>query len=401
MDKKEWEEILYTQDRQLLLKCQLPEHEELLDAVRSLIPTTGTLQYLFCNGFMLESVEMLKHALFLYEDGYFDCAFYSLRQAVENMNSMLLLADDEERLNQWKSKAWFPMDSKVKTLLEKQNNAYREIQEKIPEFFQEYKELLEQANKYIHKQGFDTFYVSRNIETVENRNERTLYFVRFLKNSIGMILIVNIALDPLSLALSDPDVDEYIPFDPWTEPIPIKLFDQFLSTELIDKIKETEHYKSLKNYFLSQEKLNRATYLVRRCNYYDVSCLEEIESQCHLLDFEQILILNILKLGIKASCFYTQYDIIGYSTSYEPSVHIREYSSNQFDAYMDDTNTENIPWKGMFISIYKALDSYLIIQHNNKFSDEECSIISLCVDKANIQYQSISVGCAGCLSEMG
>lgn len=390
MNKTEREEIQYQQDRQLLLKCHLPEHDELLDAVRSLMPTTGTIQHLFCNGFMSESVELLKHAVFLFEEGYFDCALYSLRQAIENMNSMLLLACDEEKINQWKSKTWFPTDSNVKSLLKKQNDAYKEIQEAIPEFFDNIKCLLDRANKYIHKQGFDTFYASFNNETIEKRNERTTLFVSLLKNAIGMILIMNIALDPLSLALSDEDVDMYIPFDPLTEPIPVYLFDRYLTAELIEKIKKTKHYKSLRDYLQSLEKLNRATYLVRRCYFYDIASLEEIESQSHLLDNEEVLMLNILKSGIRATHFYSQYNIIGYSTSIEPNEQIRGYSSSQFDPFLDERDTVNVPWEGMFISIYKAFDSYLIIQHNDKLTDEECSRISVCVEEANEQYKLLS-----------
>lgn len=98
MNAEEFEKMLLEQDHQLLKKVVLPEHESLLQAIRALFPETGIMQNLFCNGFMMESVELIKHALFLYEDGYFDCAFYSLRQSVELMNSMLLLSDDEDQL---------------------------------------------------------------------------------------------------------------------------------------------------------------------------------------------------------------------------------------------------------------------------------------------------------------
>ena len=117
MNTAEFEKMLLEQDHQLLKAVVLPEHESLLQTIRALFPTTGILQNMFCNGFMTESVELIKHALFLYEDGYFDCAFYSLRQSVEIMNSMLLLSDDEDRLKEWKAKAWFPMDKAVKGLL--------------------------------------------------------------------------------------------------------------------------------------------------------------------------------------------------------------------------------------------------------------------------------------------
>ena len=157
MKKEDWEELMYEQDHRLLVKNQLPDHDELIGTLRALIPTTGILDELFCNTFFSESVELLKHAFFLYEEGYFDCAFYSLRQSIENMNNMLLAAVDAEKFAIWKEKRRFPADSKVKDLLSQQNNAYNEIKAVIPEFFEQYDELLKKANKYIHKQGFDTF----------------------------------------------------------------------------------------------------------------------------------------------------------------------------------------------------------------------------------------------------
>ena len=102
MNKSEWEELLCEQDHSLLVKRQLPEHDELLSTLRALIPTTGNLNEMFCNMFFSESVELLKHAFFLYEDGYFDCAFYSLRQSIENMNNMLLSAVDTDKYELWK-----------------------------------------------------------------------------------------------------------------------------------------------------------------------------------------------------------------------------------------------------------------------------------------------------------
>ena len=53
--------------------------------------------------------------------------------------------------------------------------------------------------------------------------ERTALFVKLMKYAIGMVLIMDIALDPLALALSDPEVDSHIPFDAMTEPIPMMM----------------------------------------------------------------------------------------------------------------------------------------------------------------------------------
>ena len=392
MNKSEWEKILFEQDHCLLVKRQLPEHDELLSTLRALIPTTGNLNEMFCNMFFSESVELLKHAFFLYEDGYFDCAFYSLRQSIENMNNMLLSAVNADKYELWKEKGRFPTDKAVKDLLSRQNDAYNEIKTVIPEFFEQYDELLRKANKYIHKQGFDTFYVSNNISNFKDQEERTNLFLSFLKYAIGMMLIMNIALDPLSLALSDYEVDSHIPFDPMTEPIPIGIFEKYLSLYIIEKIKTTDHYTALKDYFLNMEELNEATYAVLRYNHFNVEQLDEIEKQITQLDLSQALMFCILKSDIKATHFYWDYGILGYSTSYKPKVHIREYRSNQFDDYLQGDIKCNCDWQGMYISIFRALDSYLIVQHDEPLTETEVSTLTFLVEVANQRYHCLSLG---------
>ena len=388
MKKEEWEELMYEQDHRLLVKNQLPDHDELLGTLRALIPTTGNLDELFCNTFFSESVELLKHAFFLYEDGYFDCAFYSLRQSIENMNNMLLAAVDADKFAIWKEKRRFPADSKVKDLLSQQNNAYNEIKAVIPEFFEQYNELLKKANKYIHKQGFETFYVYSNLSDPADKEKRTELFLSFLKYAICMMLIMNIALDPLALALSDSEVDSHIAFDPITEPIPVRIFEKYLSLEIIEKIKTTNHYTALKEYFLAMEELNEATYAVLRYSHFNVDQLDEIEKQINQLDLSQAVMFCILKSGIKATHFYWDYGILGYSTSYEPKVHLREHSSNQFDDYLHGDGECNCPWQGMYISVFKAIESYLIIQHDNQLTQDEISTIRLIVSAADQRYQN-------------
>lgn len=391
MNKEELEEMFAANDGKFFFKGTLPEHDKLIDIIESLFPATGIVQNLFCNSFMLESIEMIKHSISLYEKGFFDCAFYSLRQSIEILNNMLLCADDEERLKHWSSKGWFPVDKKVKDILEKQNVAYSEIKTTIPDFFERTDIYLQQANKYIHKQGFDTFYTFYWRKTDSDRNQCTDLFLRLIKQAIGMVLIMNIALDPLSLALSDPDVVMHIPFDSMTEPIPLQVFEELLSIDILEKIKSTEHYKGLKEHFLSQEELNEATYEVIHYHHFDIQRIKEIEKQSHLLIIEQKLILQILLAGINASYFYPQsYSPLGYSTSYRAKTILNSWSSNQFDDYLGETFKSNIPWNDMYISVFPLLDSYLIIQHNDLFKDAEIHLIEKNVNSTNQQYQQLS-----------
>ena len=255
MMQDEWENKLTDQDQNMLVKNILPDHAKLTEYLRILFPMTGIIDKLFCNEFMLESLKLLKHGIFLYENGFFDCAFYSVRQSIENMNNMLFLSQCKERFAKWKAKEWFPSDSRVKSQLKQINVAYSEVKTIIPEVFDLYDELLEKANKYIHKQGFDTFYLSP-WQHKRLMPKITELFTKFFKQSILLMIIMNIILDPLSLALSDPDIDARIPFDPLTENIPVSILEELFNQDIVEKIKKATFYKEFISCFMDKEKMN-------------------------------------------------------------------------------------------------------------------------------------------------
>lgn len=244
MKDEELKKLLDAQDHRLLISCTLPEHDKFAEYLRCIYPMTGIIDKLFCNHFLFESTELLKHSLFLYEEGYFDCAFYSVRQSIENLNNMLYLADDNEKLSKWETKKRFPSDGKIKHDLQEANIAYSEMKNAFPEIFDTYSQLLIKANKYIHKQGFDTFYLNTR-EQEQLIRERTKLFVEFLKHAIGSLLLMNIVLDPLSLLLSDPEVDLHISFEPLTEPIPIHIFYELFDFDILSRIRQTKFYSNL------------------------------------------------------------------------------------------------------------------------------------------------------------
>ena len=385
MQKDEWK-LLDEQRRKAIEKCQIPERDELLKTLCALIPITGNLNDMFCNMFLMESVELLKHAFYLYEDGYFDCAFYSLRQSIENINNMLLVSIDHDTYELWKKKGRFPSDKQVKELLNQKSDAYGEIKAAIPEFYEEYDKLLRKSNKYIHKQGFDTFYTYKYSLCPKDIEERTNLFVSFLKYGIGVLLVINIVLDPLSLALSDAEINSYIAFEPLTMPIPLHVFEKFLSIDIIDKIKTTSYYLSFRENFLRGEKLNDATCAVIRYNYYDVGKLSEIEQQIQLLDLPQVLMFCILKSGIKVTYFYWNDCAWAYQTSYQPRMQLHENLSKQFCEYLINSGEENYSWDGMYMNGFRVFDSNLIIQHNDPLLTNEIKEIKCVIEVANQKY---------------
>src|SRR5688572_7744301 len=75
---------------------------------------TGRVDAQIANTFFQESVQLIINAIALFEKGYFDCAFYSLRQSLEVSTSIIYLIDNdhgdkEEQLENWKSQSKFPM----------------------------------------------------------------------------------------------------------------------------------------------------------------------------------------------------------------------------------------------------------------------------------------------------
>ena len=204
-----------------------------------------------------------------------------------------------------------------------------------------------------------------------------------------MLLLMNVVLDPLAFALCDSQVEKHIHFDPMAEPIPLRIFEELYDFDVAMRIKQTTFYKDFIQFFLDQEELNSATYDVVRCQYFDVSALEDIERQIRSLNIYEKLCFKILKLGAKISHFYFEDDIFGYATSISPTHQIREYSSNQFNTYLVDGSNTNLEWKNMYISTYKVYHTWIILQHNDKLDDNYLKEIQKIISCENEEYDII------------
>lgn len=142
-----------------------------------------------------------------------------------------------------------------------------------------------------------------------------------------------IILDPLSLALCDKRLIMKIHFMPMTEPVDIDFFNEFLSEEIIDKLKETMYYNEVFDFFNAKEKLNPETYDVLAYEIYDIQKLHSIEEQRHLLNTQERFFLDVLQQGIKIQRFFNEYSIFEYITSnYIDKVKIG-WKSGEYDTY--------------------------------------------------------------------
>lgn len=373
----------------------LPNHGEFLDVLRNLeTMVTGWIDRFFCNSFITEAVRLLINAIFLYEDGYFDCAFYSVRQAAETCNNMLYIANKgESELQQWAQKNYFPMNSRLISELSEIDEFYSQIKEALFEFFDEYKKITAKSNKIIHKQGFDTFYVVHQNPMCGikfDKEKETQFFVEFITKTICLVIILYIVVDPISLVLADEELTLHLNFDPMSEPADLEFLRIHLDPDIDNKIKKTPYFKEFSQHFLRKEKMLPATFDVVRYQVFDLSLLKDIKSQEHLLGFEERLILELLSSGIEVSHVYPDCFALGYSTSIPSNYRLTGWSSTEFNKLQNSPSVFNMPYDTIFRSVVKGPDKNWLLEHNNSFTAEEIEKIKDVFSKYNEMYRHLT-----------
>lgn len=366
---------------------QLPEHDELLMFLHNLILITGRIDIMYCNAFLDEATQLLINAILLYEDGFFDCAFYSVRQAGEMVDSMLYLSkNDKNTLGEWAAKKRFPPDSELKSKLEKMSDDYKEIKSLIPDYFVHHAKLIKKSHKIIHKQGYDTFYIFRNQVPVQEEEIRL--FTESLKYTIGIILILFIILEPISLALSDDEIAIKINYRLMTDPIDVDYFQKYLGRDdIIAKIKASKFYRNFITNFTDKEPMSFAVYDVIREEWWDVGALDEIEKQLGLLDAYQRFMFCILKCGIRISNFYFISGLIWYSTSIKCNFHRCSYGPEEFKIFLSPDNKFNQPCENVFISVITMYEENLFLEHNEPLTNDEIQALKTIEKQGIMEHQ--------------
>ncbi|MEA5015093.1 MAG: hypothetical protein VB099_11080 [Candidatus Limiplasma sp.] len=381
MDESDFNKIITESMRnENKLTTKIPERNELLLFLHGLMLLTGRVDIMYCNAFLDEAVQLLSNSIFLYEEGLFDCAFYSVRQAGEVVNSMLYLSEnDRGTLEKWSAKDRFPTDSKIREQLQCISKGYQEIKLLIPEYFARHEELIKVSHKIIHKQGFDTFYRLRNQTSDKcgfSQVEETRFFTESLKYTIGLVLIILMILDPISLALSDDDITMKLNFNFMTEPVDVNFFKKYLGMDdVIDRIMQSQFYKEFSSNFEEKETMSPAVYTVVREEAWDISALDEIEKQIDLLNAYERFMFYILKSGLQISNFYFYYGASWYLTSIKCNYKRHTFGKSVFEQYLKPDDRFNQPCENIYISVILMYDEPLFLEHNESCTNDEIQIL--------------------------
>lgn len=365
------EDLLEEQSKALLRKSKIEDKKTIMSLLNIFLPWTGRADVFFANEFMYESVALIKNSVFLFENGYFDAALYSLRQSNENMNNMLFLSEHKEKIASWVNKEKYPTNSMIISELSKNVDNFREIKEKTPSWNYKYKELLNKANKYIHKQGFDTFEREYKQDNKAFATVNSL-FNEFLKCSIAQLYLIYIAINPISLILSDQELSHKVHYDLLDEKLPIEFLCSTIGETEFESIKDTRMFKSLKTYFEQFEELNYATEMLIKYQYLDYKMLDDIKKQEHLLGYYERIVYYLACNNVSFSyLFFSEILISPFLTSLEPNKIISTFSVDMFDGCSEESNKQ---WNDMFLNVfYNDTDknSFIAIVSNEKLNDKQ------------------------------
>lgn len=339
---------------------------------------TGRVDGNIANTFIHEASYMIINSINLFEQGFFDCAFYSLRQSLEVSMTMMYLynADEEERkeiLSNWRTEKHFPMYSGMDKYLHKHESEFKDIKENMPEFFEETEKVKKRLNKYVHKQGFNKLYASRNHPLVIAKfddEKFTNNFVGYVRQCIGTVAVMRLAIDPMPVLLNDEEIYARTG-DTMTFPYSDEFIKEYIGLDAIQQYKKTQMYIDHYDCFMHEEKKSEVVTSIVKDKYIDVTKADEILEQTHLLSEAEYLGVVAMQNIASVTKFYTIGGFVMYFSNRDTLRTKNEWNSKVFDDFLKAKPPTNQQFDEALISAFQLPDSELYLEHNEPLTEND------------------------------
>ena len=348
---------------------------------------SGRVDIPLANTFIMESVQLVVNSISLFENGYFDAAYYSLRQSIEISTTIVYLADmpDEERkekMDAWKNTKEFPMQGQMLQQLYQYGFVISDMKEKMTDFFNEVKIISKKINKYVHKQGLRNFYVSRN-HPINSKSSEEIFisnYIYFLEKTIGIIAVMRLAIDPFPILLMDEEILLRC-FDSITEAYSDDFAEKYITEKTLKAYKTTQMYINHYNEYMKAEKKNYAVFEIMKYQVIDTSKKDEILSQIHLLDEIDKIATYISLISNKVIIIYTYGGMQMYFTDRKTNRKSKCYGGVEFLEFEKNEKKYNQEYNNVFISVFEYVintekKQKFFIEHNELLNEEDIKIIS-------------------------
>lgn len=362
-------------------KFVLPNASEYLIDVDNIVHAATSYVYASeTNEFFNEACQMIVNSMYLFQEGFFDAAFYSLRQSIETSIGTLYLTANPDKMAAWENLESGFESGTMARFLQKHEPVFREMRNKMSLFFNDIYNIKRKTNKYVHKQGFASFYTSQHTSWSDHREEKIYNkivsdFERTLKAAIGAVAVYRLAIDPLPVILMDEELmkrsGDFI-----TEPYSERFVNKYIGFENLELYKQTEFYQSYKKHLMSQEKQNEAVFEIIHWRIIERNSFDDISKQIHLLSVEDRLAVVIIMSSIKIPLVYI-YGCILYCSDVKPLSTDIVLGDSYFDDFFVNSNNFNVPFKeNSYISRIRIFKKYSYIESNEMLDNSEIASLN-------------------------
>ena len=340
---------------------------------------TGRLDILSSglHRFFIESSKLIRNAIKLYEEGIYDAAFYSTRSALELARIVTYFSSDNdlqdsEDYKNWRKGGKFPFDSSIRKELETSGSVYTEVHATLKDFFDEQKSLLAYIQKYIHKQGYKTFY-ERGFTNPEREKLRQKMiadnFYNFLKGTLAEIGFLRLCIDPFPVLLRNDDVRYKIHFQGMTEPFGDGFVNHILGEDKIKRYCATEFYLSYVGYFEDNENLTEEAHSLINHQFYNRESWPIIERQMHLFSKNDVVAINVFNISKEITKIYMLGGFLWYFSETNSPGEYTGFSSEDLLKVKESVININSKYKESYMSYFNFDNGGIWVEHNEPLSE--------------------------------
>lgn len=348
---------------------------------------TGFIHAWDSNLFFEEATQLLVNAIRLFQMGYFDCAFYSLRQSLELSIETIFLTENPNKKKDWQSlKSGFESNTMPKALKEK-DTTFKDMTEKMPAFFGKIRNVQKAIHKYVHKQGYASFYqIRRNAFLLKRNNlkkeDLVEDFEKYLKVCIGAVAVYRLSIDALPVVLMDEDMllrsGDFI-----TEPYSEEFVDKYIGKDNLEAFKTTKIYKDFCASLGDNEKQNEAVFHLIHEQYYNRNKMDDYMAQLHLCSFVDRIAMCIFTISNKISQIFVD-GIHWYFSEIKSNNKNRGItlgSSYYDELFSKSVSNYNLPYYNVYLSRCFINKDYTYFEHNEVLSEAEIKCIDIVATK--------------------
>jgi hypothetical protein len=366
-----------------ILKVKLKNPERYLDAIENVSNSlTGLIEIKdLYNQFIIEAAQQLKNSILFFESGYFDAAYYAMRNAIESAVTMVFInhysnRGKEKYIKDWLELKNFPGLHKMTEQLIKDESTFADLKEKMPEFFARINNLRRTLNKIVHKQGMEQFYLVHYYNMIdESKLQKYISdFEHRLSLCIGAVAVIRLAIDPFPILLRDEDIF-YRCFESMSDPYSDKLINDFIGSKLIQQYKNTSIYQDYYNAFINSDKRELPTDNVMRYQFVELKYVNIILKQAHLLSPKDIYATLLFSISYNFIKIYTDEGFTYYWCDRKTSKQDTGYESSKYKNLLKSNEQYNIENDNRYYAIFLLENKKFLAEYEKPISKEDYEFI--------------------------